>query len=45
MITDKEARVFTSSRRLQAEGGLLQSVKNLFILHGGRIKEYISNKK
>ena len=45
MVTVKEARVFTSSRRLQAEGGLLQSFKNRFIIHGGRIKEYISGKK
>lgn len=45
LITNPQARVFTSSRRLQAEGGIFQSFLNRFKLHTGRLKEYISGKK
>lgn len=45
LITNSKARVFTSSRRLQAEGGIFQSFLNRFKLHTGRLKEYISGKK
>ena len=42
LITDSRARVFTSSRRLQAEGGILQSFINRLKLHTLRLKEYVA---
>jgi glycosyltransferase involved in cell wall biosynthesis len=44
LITDAKARVFTSSRRLTAEGGLTKAFMNRFYLHSKRIKEYLSGK-
>lgn len=45
LITDERAKVFTSSRRLQAEGGIAKSFVNRFRLHTHRMKEYISGRK
>src|SRR5690606_3484231 len=45
LVTHPEARVFTSSRRLVAEGGLIQSFLNRFKLHTGRMKEYLNGGK
>ena len=45
LVTDKRATVFTSSRRLTAEGGLMQSFINRFKLHSGRMKEYVTGGK
>jgi cellulose synthase/poly-beta-1,6-N-acetylglucosamine synthase-like glycosyltransferase len=42
LITHPDARVFTSSRRLTAEGGLLQSFKHRLFLHSSRMKEYLA---
>ena len=44
LITDSKARVFTSSRRLVAEGGILQSFLNRFKTHQGRMSEYLTGK-
>jgi hypothetical protein len=44
LITDPKARVFTSSRRLAAEGGLTKAFMNRLFLHSKRIKEYLSGK-
>jgi glycosyltransferase involved in cell wall biosynthesis len=41
LVTDSKARVFTSSRRLNAEGGILKSFFNRVKLHSKRMKEYI----
>ncbi|WP_129713799.1 glycosyltransferase family A protein [Pedobacter sp. SYP-B3415] len=41
LITGDKTRAFTSSRRLKAEGGIIQSFKNRFKLHLGRAKEYL----
>lgn len=45
LITDSRARVFTSSRRLLAEGGILQSFINRVRVHSLRLTEYILGKK
>lgn len=42
LVTDKDARVFTSSRRLMAEGGILKSFLFRLKLHSKKITEYIS---
>ncbi len=44
MISDPAAMVFTSSRRLVAEGGLLKALKYRVKLHTSRMKEYITGK-
>jgi glycosyltransferase involved in cell wall biosynthesis len=36
-----EARVYTSSRRIDAEGGLFQAFKSRFLLHFSNLGEYI----
>lgn len=41
LIESNEARVYTSSRRLVAEGGLFQAFKSRLLLHSNRIGEYI----
>lgn len=45
LVTHPAARVFTSSRRLDAEGGILKSFTNRLILHATRIPEYFNLKK
>ncbi|MBK0381724.1 glycosyltransferase family 2 protein [Pedobacter sp. SD-b] len=45
LVTQKNARVFTSSRRLIAEGGILKAFKHRFKLHTKRLSEYINGKK
>ncbi|BAV10234.1 Glycosyl transferase family 2 [Filimonas lacunae] len=45
LVTHPRAVVFTSSRRLKAEGGLVQSFVNRFKVHASRIGEYINGKK
>lgn len=45
LVRKPEARVFTSSRRLTAEGGIVRSFINRFKLHSGRFKEYITGSK
>lgn len=42
LVTHPKARVFTSSRRLDAEGGLMKSFTNRFRLHTRRITEYFT---
>ena len=42
LVTDSQARVFTSSRRLAAEGGILKSFANRMKLHTNRFSEYIT---
>jgi len=42
LITNADARVFTSSRRLMAEGGIMQSFLSRLLLHTKRMQEYIS---
>ena len=44
LITDSRARVFTSSRRLEAEGGIYQSFLNRLKLHTLRLKEYVAGR-
>jgi glycosyltransferase involved in cell wall biosynthesis len=41
LIESNEARVYTSSRRLVAEGGLFQAFKSRVLLHSNKIGEYI----
>jgi len=41
LIKSNEARVYTSSRRIVAEGGLFQAFKSRLLLHSNRIGEYI----
>lgn len=41
MVTHPDARVFTSSRRLVAEGGIYQSFINRFKLNLSRMKEFL----
>lgn len=41
LAKNNEARVYTSSRRLIAEGGLFQAFKSRFLLHFNNIGEYI----
>ena len=43
LVTDPYARVFTSSRRLLAEGGIYTSLKNRIKLHSKRLREYSFN--
>lgn len=45
LINDHRARVFTSSRRLLAEGGIFQSFFNRLELHTFRLKEYVAGRK
>lgn len=45
LITHPEARVITSSRRLVAEGGLVQSFLNRFKLHTARMAEYLNGER
>ena len=45
LVTDSQARVFTSSRRLAAEGGILKSFANRMKLHTNRFSEYITGNK
>jgi cellulose synthase/poly-beta-1,6-N-acetylglucosamine synthase-like glycosyltransferase len=42
LVTHPAARVFTSSRRLEAEGGLFASFKNRLKIHTKNFKDYIS---
>lgn len=42
LVTDPQARVFTSSRRLIAEGGILTALKSRLALHTIRLKEYFA---
>ena len=42
LITHKDARVFTSSRRLTSEGGILSSFLRRFCLHLKYMNEYIT---
>ena len=44
LIRSNKARVFTSSRRLIAEGGLVKSFTNRFKVHSQRIFEYVKGK-
>lgn len=45
LILSSKARVFTSSRRLIAEGGILTAFKYRFKLHTKRITEYLNGQK
>jgi glycosyltransferase involved in cell wall biosynthesis len=45
LVTDPRARVFTSSRRINAEGGLIQSFKSRILKHSGKISEYLNGGK
>jgi hypothetical protein len=45
LITSSKARVYTSSRRLSAEGGMLNAFKSRIKLHTSRIAEYLAGKK
>ncbi|HKG06153.1 MAG TPA: glycosyltransferase family A protein [Pedobacter sp.] len=45
LVRAPKARVFTSSRRLAAEGGIVRSFINRFKLHTRRFKEYITGPK
>lgn len=45
LVTTKKAVVFTSSRRLIAEGGILKAFKYRFKLHSKRLIEYITGSK
>jgi glycosyltransferase involved in cell wall biosynthesis len=45
LITSSKARVFTSPRRLSAEGGVLTAFKNRIKLHTSRITEYLNGGK
>ncbi|MDB5119528.1 MAG: glycosyltransferase [Sphingobacteriales bacterium] len=44
LVTNSKARVFTSSRRLVAEGGIFKSFTNRLKLHTNRFSEYIIGK-
>ncbi len=44
LITHPKARVYTSSRRLSAEGGLMKSFVSRLSLHSKRMFEYIAGK-
>jgi glycosyltransferase involved in cell wall biosynthesis len=41
LVKQRDARVYTSSRRLTAEGGLYEAFKSRLLLHSNRIGEYI----
>ncbi len=45
LVTSNKATVFTSSRRLIAEGGILKAFKYRFKLHSKRITEYLNGSK
>lgn len=45
LVTSTKATVFTSSRRLIAEGGILKAFKYRLKLHSKRIKEYLNGSK
>lgn len=45
LVIDKKARVFTSSRRLLAEGGILKAFNYRFKLHIKRLSEYLNDNK
>lgn len=45
LVTDNNARVFTSSRRITSEGGLLKSFTDKARLHARRMTEYVSKRK
>ncbi|HEX7367380.1 MAG TPA: glycosyltransferase family A protein, partial [Pelobium sp.] len=45
LVTSTKATVFTSSRRLIAEGGILKAFKYRLKLHSKRITEYLSGSK
>jgi len=45
LVTDPRARVYTSTRRIVAEGGLFTAFKNRLLLHSGRFKEYFKGKE
>jgi glycosyltransferase involved in cell wall biosynthesis len=42
LVTNSKARVFTSARRINAEGGLLTSFKNRIFKHTGKLSEYFN---
>lgn len=45
LVTSSKARVFTSSRRLIAEGGIFKAFNYRLKLHSKRISEYLNGKK
>lgn len=45
LVTSSKARVFTSCRRLVAEGGIVKAFVNRFKLHFARISEYLNGAK
>jgi hypothetical protein len=45
LITSTKARVYTSSRRLSAEGGALSAFTSRVKLHSGRLAEYLMGRK
>ncbi|WP_017259059.1 glycosyltransferase family 2 protein [Pedobacter arcticus] len=45
LVTDQKATVFTSSRRLIAEGGILKAFKYRIKLHSKRLLEYLNGGK
>ncbi|MFP5080276.1 glycosyltransferase family 2 protein [Pedobacter sp. JCM 36344] len=45
LVTDSRARVFTSARRINAEGGLIKSFKHRFLKHSGQLSEYLNGVK
>jgi glycosyltransferase involved in cell wall biosynthesis len=45
LVTDSKARVFTSSRRINAEGGLITSFKYRLLKHTGQLSEYLTGGK
>lgn len=44
LVTNKEARAYTSSRRITAEGGISKSFMQKFGMHMTRLNEYIFSK-
>lgn len=45
LVTNAKARVLTSSRRINAEGGLLKSFKHRLFKHSRQISEYLTGGK
>jgi glycosyltransferase involved in cell wall biosynthesis len=45
LVTDNDARVFTSARRINAEGGLLTSFKTRILKHTGQLSEYVNGEE
>ncbi len=45
LVTNHKATVFTSSRRLIAEGGILKAFKNRLKLHSKQLSEYLNGSK